>query len=457
MMLANRLALAVLLAALMVPTTAVADEVASESGPLATTITEADLPTGFHSGLLELLPLDDLERSKAYLDHGSKVYRIRAVEKRAQKLQQQLGKSKGKARDKARVELARARASLKKQYVDLLQELVPYGVTPQVLELVADAPRGGKHQLQRYAFRLPLALDDLTVGQRELITTVLDRIDGAWLSLAAQKKRLQQRLAQTELDKADQQDLLRSFDRQEYQMERRYWRFLDYVLSTEQMAAVADLLPRRYTKKQNAIEHLYTLPGLTPSQGTRLKALVTELDAENAPEQAAIKRLQQDMKKKGLEKSEREALRKELQAAQQRQLELLEFSAESMKAVLTDKQYEAYKAIPPRLSPNDRRETFDRAFKGVPLTPQQDAELKALRRAYQKHKRDLNREIASIRKQGAAYGPDSPQQGMMEMMMAGVAAEGMALQHEAMGRLLLEILTEDQTSAWVLGHYGRIR
>ena len=42
----------------------------------------------------------------------------------------------------------------------------------------------------------------------------------------------------------------------------------------------------------------------------------------------------------------------------------------------------------------------------------------------------------------------------MEMEMAGVRAESSASQRAQLGRIFKEVLTPEQVSRWVLGHYG---
>ena len=46
---------------------------------------------------------------------------------------------------------------------------------------------------------------------------------------------------------------------------------------------------------------------------------------------------------------------------------------------------------------------------------------------------------------------------MMQMEMAGVAAKGYAIQRRAIGHVLLNVLSDDQVSGWVLGYYGKVR
>ena len=209
------------------------------------------------------------------------------------------------------------------------------------------------------------------------------------------------------------------------------------------------------TKVANAIEHLYALPGLTASQGTRLKSILTEMEAEMAPDQALVKRNQTFMRKAG--KDEKKALQKENQAAYTRLQDLQLYASTAMKEVLTEAQYQAYLAIPPNISNNERKQRAKRLLEGLPFSAEQELAYKGLEREYRQKGREIQKRVRDIQRKGSDYGPDSPQMGMMQMEMAGAAAEGQVLQREAMGRLFIDVLTHDQISGWVLGFYGPMR
>ena len=64
------------------------------------------------------------------------------------------------------------------------------------------------------------------------------------------------------------------------------------------------------------------------------------------------------------------------------------------------------------------------------------------------------KEMALARRKGADYGPDSPQMMAMQMAMNGAKAGQAQASRELMGAIFTEVMTPDQVSTWVLGHWG---
>ena len=112
------------------------------------------------------------------------------------------------------------------------------------------------------------------------------------------------------------------------------------------------------------------------------------------------------------------------------------------------------KAIPPRVSFNDRRRDGRRVLEGMEFSALQEAQMAVLRKEGRQAAKAYRAKMGELRKQGADVGPDSPQQMMMQMMMAGAPGEALAAQRHLLGRVFREVLTEEQVISWVMGLYG---
>lgn len=398
-------------------------------------------PLVFDAAQADLLPFDEFERQDFQRVHGPLVGGLRGLLEREAKA--------------AGAERERLRARIAALSVELTDLLLAEGVEPWLLAHLNHAPRG-PYRAERYATGLVLRLD-LAPLVRGLFERVVPQLEAGWLALAAQKDRLTLALQQSALPPEEQRALLTTFDRQGRELESRFWHLADAVLSDAQRADLYEWLPTAHKQKAGAVEHLYTLPDLTPSQAARLRSLLTELEAEGSPDQAAVRRLQRALAASDRPPEEARRLRAELQAAQQRASELTRLHVAAIRAVLTPEQVRAYKAIPPRLSVNDRRRDGRRLLQGLPLTPAQQAAVAALEREARRGRRALEGRVRDLREQAADYGADSPQMAGMEMMMGAARAEGDALRRALLGRVFLEILTPDQVSTWLLGHYGERR
>ena len=409
----------------------------------------------------KLLPITEAERLQLGVEHAALFARLRTLTSKHEKEARQLArlqaqrKPNAKKLAKAKQTLVRTRVALQTTWQEALPHVEPMGVTREVLARVEAAPTGvGRAARYAHALVLDLPLDE---AQRAFFERVVPEVNGAWFTLAAQKRRLELVAKQAELQPEQRRALVSATDQQLRLIDQRFWLLTDFVLRRGQRRQLMDLVPTEYTKVQNAVEHLYQLPEMKPAQGTRLQALLTEMEAELAPDQATVRRVGARMKTKDLTKEERKALQEERTEAYKRMQALQLYAAKETKALLTSEQYDAYRAIPPRLSHNDRRMNPKRVFERVTFTPAQDAAMKALDRSYRAKRRAMQKRIAELRRESADYGPDSPQMGMMQMEMAAAGAEGARLQREAIGRILLEVLTHDQVSSWALGLTGRAR
>ena len=416
---------------------------------------------------LDLLPLGDLERQAFNAEHGVLIYRTQALNKRVKTLDGKLrklnatrAKAKGSKRKKIDAQLGtlgterkRLRLQVSGLMARLTAELVEDGMQPVLIPVMNAAPAGAG-RLDRYSRSLVLLVPDLSPTQWRVFDRVVTQTDGAWHALTAQKERTLLALKQTELDKAEVRAVGSTFDRQLRLIDRRFWQLVDFTLTRDQRVQLWNNLPQRIRRKSQPVEHLYALPGLSSSQGTRLRSLMTEIEHESSPDNAAVKRINIGLKKKGMKGPERKALSKERGDAYKRLTELRRFAVSETRTILDEEQWLEYLSIPPRVSINDRRANNKRVFEGFKPGPDQQAVMQKIANDVRREKRAGQKRVAELRRKGGDYGPDSPQMMGMQMQMAGVQAEGARMQRDLIGRIFLEVMTPDQVTHWVMGHWG---
>lgn len=423
---------------------------------------ETTIPTGPTLELehLDLLPLGEFEREDFRKEHPelskrlqSLASRIAGLEKKVAKTDTKQPKKKDDAAQKLRAEIARLRAAADAPLAELRNELLPFGLTDGMLLQMARAPQGDG-RMERYSHGLVLLLEGLGPNQRRIFERAVPEVDGAYLSARALKDRTELALKQSGLEKRQINGVLYGFRRQTNIVESRFWRLVDYVLEDEQKAALWEMLPTRMRRHATPQDHVFALPGLAPSQGARVKALVTEIEAESAPDQALVARVKKTSRDKGLTREARAALAQDQREANQRLQALRRFAYEATHEILTEAQIQAMKSIPPRVSSNDRRRDGRRVFEGLTFSAAQQDGMEQLRKDGRKAAKAYRARMQELRKETGEVGPDSPQMMMMEMMSAAARGEALAMQRLLLGRAFREVLTPDQVSGWVMGLYG---
>jgi hypothetical protein len=405
---------------------------------------------------LDLLPLGEFEREDFRKAHPELSKRLQSFASRISGLEKKLqgtGEKDAEVAQKLRAEIAGLRAEANAPLAELRDELLAHGLTDGMLVQMAAAPRG-EGRVERYSHQLVLLLEGLDSRQRAIFERVVPEIDGAYLAAEALKDRTELALKQSGLEKRELQGVLYGFRRQTNVVETRFWRLVDYVLTDDQKAALWEMLPTRMRRHATPEEHVYELPGLEPSQGARVKSLVTEIQAESAPDQALVDRTRLAQKDRTLGKPERLALLAEQRDANQRLQALRRFAHEATLEILTDEQIHAMKAIPPRVSINDRRRDGRRVFEGMTFSAAQQDGMARLRKEGREAAEAYRERVRALQKETGEVGPDSPQMMMMEMMSASARGEALAMQRVLLGRAFREILTPDQVSGWVQGLYG---
>ncbi len=400
----------------------------------------------------ELLPLNKLERGELARDHPELVQRVTILAGRVTKLRGHLRGRKDPNDDGGRriaAQIKQVEAELAPLIAQTVDASRSAGIDDRLLAHVAAAP-GGPHRVARYAMGLVLYVEGLPDEPRKLFERLLQRVDGALIALAAQKQRLEVVAQRSKLGQAEREALASAHAQQVHEIEKRWWRLVDYVVPQAQRAAIHRVLPTAYQQPESIIQHIYGLPGITPAQGARIGALLKEIESEASPDSAAVKRLQReaaDPKTPGLRKA---AIQEEAKAATHRLLELQRWAVSQSKRILDAKQWEALEAIPPRVSFQDRQATSVDLLEGVDLLPAQRSRLDAMREELSDYRKAYQERRLKTAARAALLGPDSPELPGMQMEMAGIQAAGNVVQRRFNGRVLRELLTPEQVEAWVL-------
>ena len=405
---------------------------------------------------LDLLPLDDGERARFNEQHGVLVYRMQALDKQLSKLRTQLAQRKDKSDadgKRLQVEIRRLGTQVAALMARLTDELRAYGVDGPLVAYMNHAPRG-EGRLERYSHGLVLLLPDLTSTQQAMFDRVVAQVEGAYFAIGAQKERTMLALKQSELPKDKLNGLAQTFDRQLQVTDQRFWLLVDYALTRDQKVWIWQRLPQRIKRKSQPVEHMYALPGLEVSQASRLRALMTEIEHEVSPDQAAVRRIAVELRDAKLPADRRKALTEERAAANKRIAELERFRRETVQAILTKDQWLEFLSIPPRISINERGGNFGRDLDGWTPTAAQRKGMAEIDRELADKRKAAARRMADLRREGSDYGADSPQMMSMQMAMAGAKAEGAAAGRDKMAAIFTRVMTPTEVGQWVLGHWG---
>lgn len=360
------------------------------------------------------------------------------------------GKPAPAAAKKAREELARLR-KMQPELVKLSRKrLLDAGLTEEQLERLRRMPTGPA-RYERYNHGVVLEAPDLTAEQRVVLEHLVAATGAAQLALVANREQLERGI-----DK--KQDLVRRqiasrTNRQFYETEKRFWRVVYFALTPAQMRAVRQLLAPRSQGIPQVREQMMTLPGLTPSQGSRITAAFTEHDSERSADTAVVRRVRELLRDKKLDPATRKGYEKERGDAYRRLGAIDNAFRERLRAILTQEQRDALNAAPPMLSLGERNRSPAEMLRGLQTTGEQRHRVDALNREAGKFRQELQksqREAAGAM-MGADLGPESPQQMTMMVMYRG-AQEKMQTQYREFGRkIVLEILTPPQLAAYVVG------
>ncbi len=396
-----------------------------------------------------LLPVNDLERQELARDHPALLRQVSSLVARIRKVEGQRRARKNPQDDGGR-RIGEHATALRERLAPLLAEAVAAlndpAIDERLLAHIRAAPRG-RLRVARYAQTLPLFVEGTPDRVRSVLAHVIPRVHGALLALAGEGERVRKLAAAQGLDNARRDALAASVNQRIQQLEKRYWRLIDYIVPTPQRAALHQRLPTAHQKHESILQHVYALPDLSASQAARVQAMLEEVQAQASPDSALVKRTQATLG----EAQDRRAAQKVIQAATQRLIELQRWAVVESKRILSAEQWMALEAIPPRVSLADRKQTSPQLLKGVALTDAQHERLDALRAELQGARKAYRERRLAAAARMAGMGPDSPQMAGAQMAMANAEAQGNVVQRAFNGRLLLELLTHDQVTAWVIG------
>ncbi|MHC4730183.1 MAG: hypothetical protein ACYS6Z_06260, partial [Planctomycetota bacterium] len=343
---------------------------------------------------------------------------------------------------KERRELARKLQPLMGKEEGVKEALVFAGVDEKVCERL-ESLHPGPLLVERYSHGLVLELPDLTERQSELFRHLHPSVLAAQWSLFWQRRKLEQD-AGLKKDEILRRRILDGSNRSIREIEKRYWRVVGYALTVEQRAALHKWLPQAYQRPPNLQAHVFQVPGLTPSQASRIQALITEYGSETAADAAEVRRLQADREMDAAKKQ------RAIEAATDRVADVLRAIVERSRKILTPEQIKHIDALPPLLTPGERNQTAD-YIKQMGLRREQMKRLEKLAaEVMAKVKVEQERARRKLGGMQGELGSDSPQAMTMQMMQQNVNATRMLAMEEAARTAVLEILDKRQVLGWIL-------
>lgn len=349
-----------------------------------------------------------------------------------------------------------------KQRRELAQKMRPFfgkeGARDALVEAGVDARIAARLEelapgpllVERYAHGLVFDAPGLTEQQKALLDYLHPSVLAAQFALWVQRQNV---LDGCGLEKEDplRARLQQSFDRQIREIEKRYWRIVGYVLTVDQRAALHPLMPEPYQRPPNLQGHVYQAPGMTPSQASRIRALVTEYEAESGADTAEVRRQQARARDATLPAEERQAAQRDVEAATDRLADLAKDVIERGRAILTPDQIRHLDALPPLLSPQERAQNPGDLLKQMGLDAEQQQRVQALAADVVKRVQEARQKAEEqVKDLKGEVGSDSPQAMTMQMMQQGVQAEQMLAMEEAAHTAFLEIVEKKAVLGWIL-------
>lgn len=400
----------------------------------------------FDRGAIAMLPgIEEPLRRELYRIHGAVMRDVARAQKRLGQVDAQL---KEKADQELRAERARLQERVARLCRQLEQRVREAGLDDAQVARLERMPRGALRE-ERYNHGVLREVDGLSQDQRALLECLVTATDAAQAAIAAQKEHLVRGLE----DRTLRRHIAATSDRQSREIEQRFWRAAYYALTPEQMRGARERFSPRYAEVPDHRRQLLLLPGLTPSQANRIRALFAELDSEVAADQAAMRRIRVHLRgDRQLSREERAELSRRNAEAARRAGELTERTRSAVHAVLIPEQRAAFLALPPRLGIGERARAPWELTRAMRLRPEQAARVRALQgevgRAGRTARRERAAEVADLREAG--LGPESPQMMTMEAMQQDTRSRIAEHHRDAGHRLLVEVLDPGQVAAWIV-------
>ena len=424
-----------LLAFLLLGTVALADD----SAPL---LTLEDV---------ELAPLPEVRWELLHLEHRALFERLEILHHTRQELEEQLAESKDNGWTQARIQALDAEwDNVAREALALLLEA---GADRKALMRLKGTP-GGPLRAERCAHAVVLDVVEGKTRRGALMVRLVRALDAAQLAVHHQREIVETRLTQAGVQEAQRESILSSFEERVWLMERRFWRIVDYVLPAEQKRAIRRALPRPLNTWEDPLDHGLHLPGLTLGQAGRLRALEKEIESAIAPDEAQERALSRKLEDESLPEDVRRDLENQLHRANLRMARMHHQAFERGRELLTEAQMDAFLAIPPRVSVEDRIQRPEDLFGGLALKGDAVRRLAGIMRRYDALEQRFEREERALEAEREAAGPDSPQMQRMEMMEAGVTARVIESVRGLVAEVLLDVLAPGQVVSWMLAPSG---
>jgi hypothetical protein len=408
------------------------------------------IPVYFDNGSIDLMPgLTGGQRYQLKRFFGGPVKQVRDINAKIQKCNQLLGKTRDKNK---RAKIVAERRRLQEQFAaKRKQARAAYdkiGIKPEQLERLNRIPRGAMRR-ERYNHSVMLEAPKLTAKQEQIVRAAIASADGAQRTLVRQREGVDKALI--DQDVKVRQRLKAQLNSQVRAVEKRFWQTMYFALTAEQMRATREIRSPRYRNPGDMRNQLYLLPGLTPSQATRINSLLTEMNSETAADNAAINAFNRKLRDKKLPKAERAELQKRVGDAYRRRGKIYQDSYKAIRELLNDEQYAEFESIPPQINAGERNRGPVQTFRGLALRPDQNAAIQKMgaesRREVNAAQKDMREKSKELRESG--IGPDSPQMMMMTTMNRGLQGDRARIVRRLGNRLCEEVLDPCQLSDWI--------
>jgi len=408
------------------------------------------IPVRFDNGSIDMMPgLTGTQRYQLKRFLSGVAAKVRGQYAEIGKLNAQIKKTRDKNK---RTELVAKRkkletlvATTRKQGRAAFEKI---GLEPEQLDRLNRIPRGVL-RAERYNHSVMLEAPRLTPKQERIVRAAIASADGAQRMLVRQQAGVDQ--VMVDQDPKARQRLKASLGNQIRAIEKRFWQAMYFTLAPDQMRATRELRSPRYRNPSDNRNQLYLLPGLTPSQATRVNSLLTEMNSEVVADNAAIAALNRRMRAKDTPAPDRKQMQKQLSACYKRRGAIYSEGYKLIRELMNDEQYADWESIPPFINAGERGRGPVRTFVGMALRPDQNAAIQKfgaeVRKQAQAARKKMREDSKELRESG--IGPDSPQMMMMTTMNRGLQGDSARLVRGLGLRLCEEVYDASQISDWI--------
>ena len=221
---------------------------------------------------LELLPIPEHRFELLHLQHLDLVRELEEIHDRREELRE----TKTMWRRAQQMALDQKEAPLQARLRTLLRK---EGIGPDVLERLRLVPAGPR-RAARCAHAVVLA--HASDARRRRVARLVYAVDAAQIALVRQRERIERLLEGHER----RERVVESLEEAIENIERRFWRAVDYLLPADEKRALRGELPARFQSWEDPLDHMVFLADLTLAQLGRLWALRRESAKAGRPRKA---------------------------------------------------------------------------------------------------------------------------------------------------------------------------